>query len=303
MRKPNLFIVGAAKSGTTSLYYYLKQHSDIYMSPLKEPKFFSVNANKFPHNGPGDDVVDRTVIKTLEDYLNLFSQAKNEKYLGEASADYLYFHEIVAPKLKAFNPESKIIIILRNPVDRAFSAYKHLVRDGRETLSFREALRQEKERIKNNYEFIWYYVDVGFYFNHVSTYIHLFRDNVKVILYDDLVSNPFQTLCDLYNFLGINQYIPDSINPYNVSYIPKVKSLENFLDDYNHPVKKFLRPIVLKTLGKGLTEQIINYIKKRNLISLDKKTRKFLIRLYQEDILKLQELIQKDLSRWLNSER
>lgn len=145
---PNFFIVGAAKSGTTSLYHYLKQHPEIYMSPVKEPKYFLASINKFPHNGPGDIEVDKKIIRTWDEYLKLFSNASVEKCIGEASCGYLYYCELVAPSIKRISPEAKIIIVLRNPVERAFSAYCYLFREGRETLSFEEALKIEEERKK-----------------------------------------------------------------------------------------------------------------------------------------------------------
>jgi len=119
---PNIFLVGAAKSGTTAVYVYLYQHPEIYLSYLKEPKFLSITANKFPHNGPGDKKVDDGVIKSRDEYLNLFKDAEHEKVIGESSADYLYFHNSVIPSIKTISPNAKILIILRSPVDRAYSA-------------------------------------------------------------------------------------------------------------------------------------------------------------------------------------
>lgn len=300
MRKPNLFIIGAAKSGTTSLYKYLSRHPQVFVSLVKEPKFFSLTANVFPHTGPGDDIVDKTIVRTMEEYLALFENCKDEKYLCEASADYLYFHKTVAPRLKDFNPDAKIIILLRNPVDRAFSAYKHMVRDGREALTFENAIKNENMRRALNYEFIWYYIDVGFYYAQVKTYISYFEENVKIILYDDLSTHPIRVLNDIAFFLNIKKDVwPSLIDIYNASQVPRFKMVDFFLNDNSKPLKKILRPLVLKILGKESTERMVNYLKNKNTLNMKRRTRAYLIDIYKEDILKLQTLIDKDLSAWL----
>lgn len=299
---PNFFIVGAAKAGTTSLYHYLRQHPDIFISPIKEPKFFSVTANRFPHCGPGDIDVDNTIIKNLNDYLSLFANVSTQKCIGEASADYLYFHTHVAPAIKAFNPKAKIIIILRNPIDRAFSAYKHLVRDGRGTLQFEDALKkEEEERKKSNYEFIWFYKDLGFYYSQVKTYIEIFgRERVGIYLFDDLKTKPYKVLSDIFNFLEIeNNTDIDFFKPYNTSEIPKLKILHEFLINYDHPLKRYMRPILLRILGKERIESIVNYFKRHNQIKIHPDTKSYLINLYRNDILSLQDLLKIDLSGWL----
>jgi hypothetical protein len=150
------------------------------MSPIKDPKYFMASINEFPHRGPGDIKIDKAIIRTWNDYLNLFSGASVEKRIGEASCGYLYYYEHVAPLIKRNGPEAKIIAILRKPVERAYSAYSHLVRDGRETLSFEEAIEIEEERKKRNYEFIWFYKDLGFIIVGLKLIlIHLVRKTQK----------------------------------------------------------------------------------------------------------------------------
>ncbi len=302
-RLPNFFIVGAAKSGTTSLYYYLKQHPEIYMSPVKEPKFFSAPFVRFPHNGPGDDGVDKRIIRTRSGYLELFTGISGEKCLGEASADYLYFHEDVARSIKLANPRAKIIIVLRNPVERAFSAYSHLKKDGRETLSFDDALEAEDQRKSDNYEFIWLYKDVGFYYSQIKTYLEVFgKENVRIYLYDDFAKNLISLAKDIYKFLDVDtNFVPDISTMHNTSTIPKNKVVDDFLLDFDHPLKKALRPLFLNTIGKENTELLVEYFKKKNFKreSMKPKVRQYLIKLYRDDILSLQDLIRRDLSNWL----
>jgi len=145
---PNFLIVGAAKSGTTSLYHYLKQHTEIYMSSIKEPKFITSQFLTFPFKGTGDEKVEQNIIKSFREYCNLFKDVNNDKMIGEASADNLYFFKKAINIITHYLKKPKIIIILRNPIERAFSHFNQFIRDNREYLSFEEALKEEKNRKK-----------------------------------------------------------------------------------------------------------------------------------------------------------
>ncbi len=293
--------MGAAKAGTTAVHVYLYQHPEVFMSFLKEPKFLSISANKFPHNGPGDKEVDNRIIKSRKEYLNLFKDAKDERVIGESSADYLYFSNSVIPQIKTLSPHAKILIMLRDPVDRAYSAYRHMVMDERENLSFEKALVAEGKRMRENYEFIWFYKDVGFYHEQVKHYIDSFgRENVMICLYDDFVADSMTVMRDIYRFLDVDEgFTPDTAVKYNVGPTVHSASFEEFLVKYDHPVKRVLRPILLNTIGKRYTEALVNYFIRRNQFSINPKTRKRLIELYRDDILKLEDLIDRDLSGWL----
>jgi hypothetical protein len=298
---PNFLIAGAAKAGTTSLYYYLNEHPEIYMSPIKEPKFITSNFIKSPFKGIGDEKVEKNIIKNWDSYLELFSGVKEEKAIGEASVDNLYYYEQSIFYIKKFLGDVKIIIILRNPIERAFSSYLHLVRDNREFLTFEEALEQEEIRKKENWEFIWHYKSVGFYYNQVKAYLENFS-NVKIYLYDDFKENPLKVVQDIYRFLGVDDsFVPKNIKiQFNVSGIPKNKLLQRFLTKPNM-LKKAIKPFVKVLIPKGTRQKIINKLINNNLEKSQMKpeAREYLKDIYREDILKLQELIKRDLSHWL----
>ena len=301
VKLPNFLIVGAAKAGTTSLYYYLKEHPEIYMSPIKEPKFITSNFLKFPFKGIGDDLVEKNIIKNFESYQKLFLGVKNEKAIGEASADNLYYYKKSINYIKKILGEVKIIIILRNPIDRAFSAYSHLMRDNREFLTFEDALNQEENRKKENWEFIWYYKDVGFYYNQVKAYLENFSE-VKVYLYDDLKKDPLSLVQDIYRFLEVDDsFIPKSVGEkFNVSGIPKNKFLHEFLTTPNI-IKSTMKPLVKLILPKRTRQRFINKVLQRNFKKpqIDPSTKQYLLNLYKEDIVELQNLIGRNLSSWL----
>lgn len=293
--------MGAAKAGTTAAHVYLYQHPEVYMSFLKEPKYLSISANRFPHNGPGDRKVDDGIVKSMEEYLNLFKDAGDEKVIGESSADYLYFHNTVIPRMKSLSPGAKILIMLRNPVERAYSSYRHMVMDERETLSFENALRREEERMKANYEFIWFYKDAGFYYKQVRHYIESFgKENVKICIYDDFAADSMAVMKDIFRFLDVDEgFDPNTAVRYNVGPSVQSESLEKFLVEYDHPVKKVLRPLLLNTIGRKYTETLVNYFINRNTLKIKPKTRKRLIGVYESDVLKLEGLIGRNLSGWL----
>ena len=176
-RNPDFFIVGAPKAGTSSLYNYLLQHPSVFLSEPKEPHFF--------HNrrSPGSPVLGE---KDLEEYLRLFEGVPDDVRAGEASTSYLYSAN-AAWEIKNVFPDAKIMMILRNPVDRAYSQYWNHVRDGNEQLSFEKALRDEPERIKNRRWCGSYYVAGGRYAEQVARYLEVFgRDAVKVYLFEEL---------------------------------------------------------------------------------------------------------------------
>ncbi len=294
---PNFLVVGAAKAGTTSIYKYLEQHPDVYMSPVKEPKFLTSHALKFPHKGPGDPQVDAGIIRDLNSYKALFTDVDGQKAVGEASADNLYYYDIAIPNIKKHLKEVRIIAILRNPVGRAYSAYLHLVRDQREELSFEEALEAEDYRRRDNWEFIWFYKDVGLYYSQIKAYIDAFgRDRVKIYLFENLKADPVALVQDIYRFLGVDDTFVPQIKRYNVSGVPKSKLLHEFL---RRPsiVKSVVKHLIPATTRKNLVLELQN----RNLKKPEMRpeTRKRLIEVYRDDIKRLEKLIGRDLSSWL----
>lgn len=302
-KTPNFLIVGAAKSGTSSLYQYLKQHPEVYVPPTrKEPMFFvSAIYKKLSRNDPRHEIADRIVICSFDDYLNLFKRVRNEqKAIGEASAAYLYHHETAIPNIKNQLGDIKVIIILRNPIDRAYSSYYHLVRDGAETCSFEDFLEKEEERKRENWDILNYPKSLGFYYDQVKAYIDNFSE-VKVCLFDDMKRNSLKLVKDVYAFLGIDEsFVPDTSSIYNSSGVPMNKLLHCLLSTDNF-VKRASKPLLRAIIPPEKASKLCKTLRKKNIgkKAMDGKTRQFLKTLYREDILKLQSLIHRDLSHWL----
>ncbi|MDQ0191408.1 sulfotransferase family protein [Alicyclobacillus cycloheptanicus] len=293
--QPNLFIAGAAKSGTTSLYAYLQQHPDIYMSPIKEPHYLC--SHHFPETftGPGDE--DLNVVRTEAAYRQLFDGAADYPVTAEASVYYLYFPD-TAEKIQAWNPEAKVILLLRNPVDRAFSAYKHTIRDGRETLSFEQALEAEPKRRAAGYQPLWWYREIGLYYQQVKRYLDVLSpERVKIFLYDDL-KDTAQVVKDSLEFLGLSTDVKIDVGiRHNVSGVPKSRAAYEFFAKPN-VVKEIIKPFLPKKVSRALGERA-KLMTMRQDETMKPETAQALKAYYREDILHLQELIGRDLSHWL----
>lgn len=311
MKLPNFLVIGAAKSGTTSLYHYLGQHPQIYMSPVREPKFFQfVSGYKhYNFNGPGDQEANAHIITSIESYAQLFETGNKELALGESSPSYLYYRN-VPEKIREILPDVKIMVILRHPIDRAYSNYLHLFSSGRETCwTFEQALKAESERIKQNWEYFWHYKNQGFYYQHLKRYFELFDpDQIQIYLYEDYLGNPMETLRDMFVFLEVDQtFVPDLTQRHNTTTFIKSKMLFygwQILFN-NQLIQATLKPLLssdsnLSSMYSFVRNSFMNTVTSQEKPLLSLETKKGLLNTYRSDILNLQDLIQKDLSHWLD---
>jgi hypothetical protein len=292
---PDFVIAGAAKSGTTVLYHGLRQHPQIFMSPLKEPHFFA----NLPRDmlGPGDRTHTlKKVVRTWDEYLSLFEKRQVHQLCGEASASYLYFSES-AVRIKSRNKDAKVIISLRNPVERAFSCYMHMQRDSRETLSFETALQQEEDREAAGWEWSWSYKKVGLYAAQVARYVEVFgRDRVHVLLYDDFVKDRLGSMKAIYRFLGVDETFTPTLRNYNVSGVPRVKWLQRFLSEDN-----LLKDQLKKLISKGSGTEIKNRVMLLNIekTGMSSPSRALLMEYFRDDIQRLAWVMGRNLDHWL----
>jgi len=301
MTMPNFFLIGAQKAGTTSLYSYLKQHPQIYMSPIKEPFFFDheidsrgeVVREKF-----GGPVTPHVKFADIREYRTLFRGVSGEKAIGEASVLYIYAPG-TAERIKRYVPEAKLIALLRNPADRAYSAFLHAVRIGREPLTdFAQALREEDDRIWYNWHYQFHYRNRGLYYAQLKRYFEVFgREKVGVWLYEDLSNDPIGVVQSVLRFLGVNDtFTPDISRKHNPSRIPKSEFARFTIRLMNTTL-----PVVSK-VSPPASEGFRQLVNSRILAEsppIDPEIRKQLREGYRKDILKLQELIGRDLSVWL----
>jgi hypothetical protein len=200
-RWPNLFIVGAPKGGTTTLWRYLDQHPDVYMSPEKEPNFFL-------------DPTPPVRVPSEEAYLRLFSGANDERWLGEASGRY--FSDATTPGLiKTSVPDARILISLRDPVERAYSSYWHDVKFGIESRPFAEIVDEQLDdsRLPVGADPDKKHVHLGFYSQHVARFFDVFGDAVRVGFLEDLHADPGGEAASIFDFLAVDPDVAQKASP------------------------------------------------------------------------------------------
>ena len=287
MTLPNFIVIGAYKSGTTSLYHYLRQHPDIFMPIKKEPNFF---AHEKKTNLVNQENKKENVIDNIEAYTSLFSGVKNEKAIGEASPIYLGT-PIAAQRIKESIPEVKLIAILRQPIDAFYSDHNMRVRDSRKLESdFRERVKTIEGRIRAGE------ISGPMYYKQLKTYYDLFdASQIKVYLYDDLRKDNIALVQDIYKFLGVDDsFCPDAEGIYNIGGIPKFDILNNKLNralkGQRIKSRPFLKNILIKLQQMNMTP----------FPPLSPELRTELTDIFREDIQNLEKLIGRDLSSWLN---
>lgn len=310
MTLPNFLIIGAAKSGTTALYEYVRQHPEVYMTDPKEPFFFALEGQSIQYNGPGDQAyADLEMRNTLETYEALFDDVTTEKAVGEASIFYLYTPE-AAHNIKRHIPDVKMLVMLRNPVSRAYSSFTHMMRENREPLhDFAEALADEPNRIRDKWHAIWHYQAAGLYADQVAHYFNTFsRDQVQVYLQDDMKADTQAVVRSVFEFIGVNpDYQPDLDTQHNVSYIPRnlgLQRVRNFLLQPNNPIKEALKPFIPARVRTKMVHSVADQIESINFerVPMVPTVHNQLVDYFHDDIMKLQDLIDRDLSHWLKKQ-
>lgn len=271
IKKPNLFIVGHPRSGTTSLYNYLKEHPEIYMSPVKEPHYFCKDFHSECDNFFNDkSIFVKFPYRTEKEYLSLFKKAKNELVIGEASATYLY-SKVAAKEIYEFNPDAKIMMIFREPIDFLRSLHALFCRNLSENIcDFKEALEAEEVRRKGKNipryiktpSFLYYSEWIN-YSNQVKRYYKYFsEEQVKVIIFDDMKKDTYKVYKSILDFLGINSGFRPEFKKYNTNSAVYSKKLRKIIQAISYsPVREFVPTPVRKIVWNC----IISPINKLNL--------------------------------------
>ncbi|UVS68367.1 sulfotransferase family protein [Nitrososphaera viennensis] len=278
---PNFFIVGAHKGGTTSLYEYLTQVPDIYMSKMKEPHFFAPNVqptSKFPYK----------VIRSEQKYLDLFKDGETKLAVGEASTSYLWDPKsphLISEKI----PNAKIIMILRDPVTRAFSHYLMSFRGGVETLPFYDALVKDYALQRKGFGISNLYIELGFYSEQVKKYLEIFgKENVKILIFEEFIQNTEHSVIDTLKFLRIQSKVPNNIDTaYNSFFVPR-----------NNLVLSLLRNRAVSALAGTLPTSLIDWLRGNKLLfkktgkpQISAKERQFLTEIYRDDVAALSSIL------------
>ncbi|MDY7012962.1 MAG: sulfotransferase [Cyanobacteriota bacterium] len=283
-KAPDFIVIGAGKCGTTSLHNYLAQHPQLYICPQKETYFFLEESHRAKFKAYG-------AITEPEKYYALFENVPEGSKIGEISTNY-YAHPKSAELIKEALPEVKIVKILRDPANRAFSSYQMLVRGGHEKRQF-ETLISENDK----------YVKRGFYYRQLLPYLEVFdRDRLKILFFEDLCNNPIQFMQNLFEYLEVDpQFIPDMKKRGREGGLPKNAAFHKLLTKKN-PVRETVATVLKLFVPEEKRQKIRSSMVKKNIAKakLSPESRKKLIDLYRNDILQLQSWVGRDLSAWLN---
>jgi hypothetical protein len=311
---PNFFVVGAPKAGTTSLYNYLDQHPQIYMSPIKEPNYFASEVR--PENFSEDlqhqirremDALQEYLgspmcekrfggmVLEWEDYLKLFQNVNREKAIGEASVCYLW-STTAAANIFSRIPDARIVMILRHPAERAFSQYLHALGMGLVRRSFREEIQTSLLHKDGKFTVLYPFLEFGLYYEQVKRYLDFFpRRNVCIYVFEEYQKQPAGVLADILRFLEVDStVVPNTSRRHLEPQLPRSVAASSFLRKYGiwRRVKELSPPSVLKLL-RSLA------FRSRKSLAMAPRDREYLVDYYREDVTKLADLLKRDLGAWL----
>lgn len=298
--RPNFFIVGAPKCGTTALYEYLRPHPNIFLPKVKEPHFFAQDLGSYPF------------IKTLDEYTALFAGSRDQHTrVGDASVYYLR-SAVAIPNIRTFNPEARIIAMFRNPVEMVHSLHSQLLYVSEETVSdFETAWRLQERRSRgldvpaaSRGAFLLQYAEVGRFGTQTQRLLSVFpRAQVKIILYDDFTTSPQRAYDEVIEFLGIPHDHRTEFPRINDNKRAKLVWLSR-LARKPPPVLRESYRTIKQALGSGRLDAIKREIVGRNTVRerrrpLSPEFRAELVEAFRDEVALLSRLLDRDLSHWV----
>jgi hypothetical protein len=289
---PTFMVVGAAKAGTTALYWYLAEHPEIFMSRVKETNFFAYGVDQGGRPLFGDPELHDFPVKTLAEYQELFSDTGRAVSVGEVSPMYLECPD-AAERIRRLLPGTKIICFLRHPVDRAYSDYLMYLRQRKQNFDPARDLSADSRWARP--ESHW--MRISKYHEALARYYHSFpREQIRVFLFDDLKRDALGVVQDVYRFVGVDPtFEPDFDTPHNVGGIPASKLVESAL------TSRALRSVV----EPWIPQRAANWVRRlrtrnmREAPGLPSALRSELIGYFREDIARTGDLIGRSLNHWL----
>ena len=282
--EPNFFIVGGSKCGTTNISYYLNEHPQVFVSELNEPYYFC----KFDVS---EDFERPSMIKDEKKYLELFENAKNHKAIGEATSSYLHCPSAASEIKKRF-PDSKIIISIRNPIEKAHSSYFSYEFMHPDDRSFTDSIIwQEKQRQEKEF-FIYNFIEAGFFSKHIKRFQNEFSsDNIKIIIFEDYIKDESQHIKSILKFLDIDESVNLTDQPKGAYRIPKNKISGSLLG--NSTFRKVATKLIPTVQRQKLGDKF--FLKQTKKPSMLRSEREHLKEIYDTEVRNLEELLGKKL--------
>ncbi|MFD1939276.1 sulfotransferase family protein [Nonomuraea mangrovi] len=290
MSLPDFLVIGAPKTGTTALHTALQRHPDLYLSAVKEPKHFLTDGPPPARGGPGDAETYREHVWRREDYEALFAAAPPGTLRGESTPFYLYDLD-AQRRIRAAVPHARLIVILRDPVERAHSNWTHLWSAGLEPVGdVVRACAQERRRIAAGWAHFWHYVGLGRYGEQLSHLFTLFpREQVLTFRYRDLVDRPAQTLDLICGFLGVRAGLLTEVPRENVTAHPQASPRHTLLSAFRRRLPGTLaEPLENRLQQRGKSRRPLTWEQRRELIPY-----------FADDVALLQRVTGDDFGDWL----
>lgn len=299
MRRPDFYIVGAPKSGTTAMYQYLGLHPDIFLPPTKELRFFGADLD-----------VRGFAQRDVDTYLSSFAPAAPTQRVGAAYVWYLY-SKTAAAEIRRFTPEARIIVMLRAPADMLYSLHSEHLSNGNEDLnSFEEALQAEDDRRAGrripphaHLPQGLLYSEVAKYAEQVERYIEVFgRDRVHDILYEDFADDPAASYRETLRFLDIaDDFTPSQFEVVNPNKRVRSETVRHFLARPPQLPRRIIRAAVPRVVRRAVYERAKGLnLTNPERVPLSDTTRDHINKLFRADVKRLGEILERDLTRWVD---
>jgi hypothetical protein len=296
-RLPTFLVIGAARSGTTALYLYLRQHPNVFMARGKETNYFAFEGEALDFRGPGAEFVNNSVV-TLNAYRRLFAEAPEGAAIGEASPLYLYCPP-AAERIRARLPDVRIVAILRNPIEQAYSHYLYARKEAIEPLDdFMAALDAQADRRKARWQPLFQYSDFARYGVQLRRYFDRFpRDRIRIFLYEEFASDPVRVVQEIFRFVGVDSsFVPDVSARANAGGIPKSEWWQMLVMRPN-PASRLVGSFLPTQTRRRVRDALSGMNTRRD--RMPQAARDRLRAELRGDIVALQGLIERDLSKWL----
>lgn len=296
-KRPDFLVIGAARAGTTALHAYLRQHPDIFMPRHKEPNFFAFEGEALACQGPGADYINNS-ITDLDTYSKLFDPAPDTAKLGEASPLYLYSANAPA-RIKHHVPDARMIVILRNPVEQAYSHFLYATKQCIEEESdFTRALSLETNRLSKGWQPLFGYSTFPRYGEQLARYLDLFpRQQLLIRTYEDFVRNPDTLMRDIFKFIGVDSgFSPDMSEKRNAGGVPRNQAFQDFLMKSN-PITRAVGLVVPQATRLRIRDWMARFNLDQDQ-TMPETAREILHQRLDDDILHLERLLGLELDHW-----
>lgn len=296
IKLPNFILAGFPKCGSSSLYYYLKAHPEIFLPEQKELHYYVREELKERNKGPGDSKYETYHVTSKEAYNEHYRGAAAYPMVGDSSASFMNHLESLS-RVKAELGDIKIILTVRDPVKRAYSNYLHLVREGRETLDFMEALEREAFRKEKMYANFWYYLENSKYYDKIKLCKTLFSQ-VYILTFEAFTANPQNEIQKLYRFLDVDdEFLPDNLDAKFNTGGSFSKNLITRLILRENALKRFVKKNWNTNKLQGIKNKVLSRFRKSAPV-MDPAVREMLRQTLKEDVLRMHKEFGVEIKYW-----